>query len=451
MNRYIDPLRVRRKFFILKTGQVSDQLVDVSGKSNVNLTSLYIYIMLCYIIRNLTLFEVKGCLTGGKNHQINNGQIETGTANFELHSMMLLNETEHELYRIGKIALIESVSKSCGTLEELSIPKRVGLVSRAILAATIECRGGAFHPYTFGTPNTYDFEIERHVTQVSRARHVSCDLTSIELTLNDLIETSKSTDCNMGVFNIAFLNCTYKDLGDSGRYFVGFLGGSLRGSQTKVEPSRSLQKAKKEFIIKETTKLFLILHIRVDELTKFLTSYNLLGSLDFDEQVDYSNRQERYVSAQLFFPNIKYATPLAGRNCIEFILNIGTAKYTHSLSFYFSILMSSFATLFNIRNKRQNTTLKHKILNRLSVKFLGKTNPHINYINHSRFLSSYPKIRAIITKLDEQMLNSGLRKALTTKFPELDKILHLSNRNVEIMIRMASFHIYMPSSKVYRW
>ena len=86
--------------------------------------------------------------------------------------------SENELINIGSKLWIESISANFQSNQKHLVPISGGLDSRSILAGVLKhTEAKNIYTYTFGTPNTLDYDVGNYVAKKIGTNHKSFDLT----------------------------------------------------------------------------------------------------------------------------------------------------------------------------------------------------------------------------------------------------------------------------------
>ena len=102
------------------------------------------------------------------------------------------NISEHELIEIGSKLWKESISSNFHENQKHLVPISGGLDSRAILAGLLEyTEAKNIYTYTFGTPNTLDYDVGNYVAKKLGTDHTSFDLTEYQYNQQELENISK--------------------------------------------------------------------------------------------------------------------------------------------------------------------------------------------------------------------------------------------------------------------
>ena len=269
------------------------------------------------------------------------------------------------------------------------VPLSGGLDSRFILAYL-----GRFVPpseiftFTFGIPNSLDFEIGNLIAKEYGTNHISIDLTDEK----NLKEIKNSMDFSVGFTNmnslppISVLN-NFVNL-DESLYWSGYMGDPLFGSHWPQVGQLQFQ----DYLIKKEKN-----GIDFRGLPEFREACIDSFKREFDvdavsssvecERWDLSYRQKYYVVPQIFFKGIEYATPFLSYEMLQLAGMLGISDLNKS-RLYHSFLSES-DPLFKLPTK--------------------------TYLGDPIALSSYKKIRYKFKKFIFGR-SKGLRKKMLTNY-----------------------------------
>ncbi|TSA25904.1 hypothetical protein D4R71_04515 [bacterium] len=404
--------RVKRKFFDKKSRKVYSSVAKVPGKMELNPKTLSIFLKIGYIPGNETLFKGIQCLPSGAEIEIkcNNWKVINQFRYEDLvNKEFYMNVNEKELIKIGGDILLKAVEKLYRKNSIAIVPISGGLDSRAILAALLELTGNKnIITYTFGTPKTYDYEIGKLVADKTGVTHYSFDLTKLKYTPERLKRIAKLSDGNTDLFQPMVLTYVFDYFGNELEYWSGYLGDPIAGSHLPTNPSKNLESAKERFLVKVTKQLKIVCD-DVYPYKEFIsngTQYS--NSFNIDEQIDFANRQERYVANHLFMNGFNYKIPFLEKEWIGFMISL-PIKYRQNLYLYKKILLSAFPFLFSVpvkefgyleaKNILKSTRChaKQKMRHGLARIFPNYfTHPGINYINFSEGIRKRKDLKEII-------------------------------------------------------
>ena len=111
---------------------------------------------------------------------------------------------EYELIKIGSKLWKESICSNFDTNQKHLVPISGGLDSRAILSALLEhTEAKNIYTYTFGTPNTLDYDVGNYVSKKLGTKHTSFDLTQYNFNQKELEDISKRVNFQTILFHHA--------------------------------------------------------------------------------------------------------------------------------------------------------------------------------------------------------------------------------------------------------
>ena len=227
-----------------------------------------------------------------------------------------------DVIREGASLFREAISRSFIPGKRHLVPISGGLDSRAILSALLEHTDAQnIETYTFGTPNTLDYQIGTMVAETAGTSHTTIDLTSVSWSLDDLYETAKKQDGQTFLFHHVpakrlehFKTCII---------WSGYIGDAITGGHLKTKPSPSLDTAHTSYL-KSRSEIQSInaLYGNVNDLKIYLGGGNLPPEvLTYDEQVLFA--EVGSVTAPHVMPHgFTYQTPFINNRFMDFFLSL---------------------------------------------------------------------------------------------------------------------------------
>lgn len=256
------------------------------------------------------------------------------------------NELINESARLWR----ESIAKDFTPNRRHLVPISGGLDSRAILAALLEhVEASQIQTYTFGSPNTLDYEIGNYIAKKLGTVHTAFDLTAYDYTIDELFDIAKRIDYQTHLFHHPPVRLLDEMYGDS-LVWSGFLGDRFAGSYVQAISSKSLEEAKESFVRKNR-------YVRSCTLSASNDFYDLLeyepidiDRLSIDEQIEYPNRSAKYVAPHVLMEGYEYSTPFLYQPLIDFMLSIED-KHRKDQSLYRKMLLKTFPKEFSYKTK----------------------------------------------------------------------------------------------------
>jgi len=368
--------------------------------------------------------------------------------------------TENELIDIGIKLWKEAIQKQFNPNEKHVVPLSGGLDSRAILAALLEfTEAKNIYTYTFGTPGTLDYDIGNMVAKKVGTNHTKFPLTEHKYTIEEEIDISKRIDYQTVLFHHPpvwelvkkFSNCCI---------WSGFMGDPIAGSHIQDAPSTNIKYAKDIFKKKNR-------YVSSIDLTniKFKDSNGLISSaecnkykLTLDEQLDFENRQLKYIAPHVLMKGFKYKTPFLTSEWFNFILSVDN-KYRKDMFIYKKNLLNAFTIFFKLPTKnnyglpltadRKLVILKkmqNKIQCKLSKIGLKFPNPNINYLDFDEGIRTREDLKKIIY---ESIMD--LKKRKIVDWIDIDVIWkrHINKQvnHADALLVLASLEIHLKAGK----
>jgi hypothetical protein len=260
------------------------------------------------------------------------------------------NLTENELINIGSKLWRESISSSFKQNQKHLVPISGGLDSRAVLSALLEhTEAKNIYTYTFGTPNTLDYDIGNYMAKKLGTTHTSFDLTKYTYRQEELEDISKRIQHQAILFHHwpvwkidkEFQGCTQ---------WSGFMGDPLAGSHLSDNKSKNIEDAKEQFIKKN-------IYVNSLELAKDSNFKEFIDcscisreNLTLDEQLDFQNRQTKFIAPIVLMNGYEHKTPFLYQPWIDFMLSVPNS-FRVEQNLYKKILLSTFPKEFSYKTK----------------------------------------------------------------------------------------------------
>ena len=360
--------------------------------------------------------------------------------------------SESELIDIGSNLWKEAISSNFKNNQKHLVPISGGLDSRAILAGLLEhTETKNIYTYTFGTPNTLDYDIGNYVAKEIGTNHTSFDLTNYIYNQNELENISKRVDFQTILFHHAPV-LKVDELFSGCQTWNGFMGDPLAGSKLTNNPSTTMEEAKNKFIQKN-------IYVKSIQLSQNNNFQNLIddicidkGRLTFDEQIDFQNRQTKYISPHVLMKGYDYKLPFLYQPYIDFMLSIDN-KYRTNQNLYEKILLNSFPNEFSYKTKgnfglplgaSKNAIFMKRVQDKIFRTVGLSKGVGINYLDFNDKIRTKKDLRDVIS-----MNVLDLKKRDIIDWIDIENILnnHLSNKgnHSDALIVLASFEIHLKS------
>ncbi len=395
--------------------------------------------------QNLNSFLKLGYFLDYKNEVININLLNINKEKFQYIG-------EQELIELGSKLWKESISKNFETNQKHLVPISGGLDSRAVLAGLLEhTEAKNIYTYTFGTPNTLDYDVGSYVAKKLGTNHTSFDLTQYIYNQEELEDISKRVDFQTILFHHAPVWEVDKKFADC-QNWCGFMGDPLAGSKLTNEPSTSLELAKKQFIKKNT-------YVRSMDLTNGIDFEGLVEcdlidefSLTLDEQLDFQNRQTKYIAPHVLMRGYEYKTPFLNQSWIDFMLSIPNS-FRRDESLYRKILLNSFPKEFSYKTKTnfglplgasKNAIFAKRVVDKLLRMTKLSSGKGINYLDFNEKIRTKKDLRDVIST---NVMDLKQRNII--EWIDIEEILnnHLSNKGnyADALIVLASLEVHLKS------
>lgn len=305
--------------------------------------------------------------------------------------------SEEDLIKEGGNKLLSAMEKNFKKNSIHVVPISGGLDSRVILASILEfTESKNVYTYTFGIPNSLDFEIGNKVAQYYSTNHTGFRLDEYEFNQNELLDVSDRVNHQTVLFHnapIYRLDEQYK----GANIWSGFMGDPLAGSHLNLNSTNDLSREKQAYIENNTfVKNIDLTCVKDSEYYKYIKISNIaLEQLTLKEQIDFENRQLKYVAPHVLMDGYDYVTPFLDDDWQMFILSIDN-KYRYDQKLYNQILLDKFPKAFSIETKnnygygldvdlsrfhKASIRLKDKLAREMNYRFNIFNNKSLNYIN----------------------------------------------------------------------
>lgn len=237
--------------------------------------------------------------------------------------------------------------------KKIVVPLSGGYDSRLLLALVLECvEANNIFTYTFGTPNTYDYDIASLLASSIGTNHISIDLSVSRFTEDDIIYNNSKVKGQCLLFYSTPFSVLDGIYGKDAVYFSGFMGDPIAGS--KLSKYSSDKYTKSEWINS---------FLNVNSVTSFkfdLPVDNIVAVnnnvLSFYENIDFHNRQAKYIQPHVF-PDESYFSPFLAKDFIDLMFSL-SAEERYNCAFYYNFCHEGFPELFG-KPMKQFSGLSH--------------------------------------------------------------------------------------------
>lgn len=358
--------------------------------------------------------------------------------------------TEDELINIGSKLWRESISANFQTNQKHLVPISGGLDSRAILAGILEhTEARNIYTYTFGTPHTLDYDVGNYVAKKLGTNHTSFDLTQYTFSQKELEDISKRVDFQTILFHHAPAWEVDKKF-EGCQNWSGFMGDPLAGSKLSNEPSLLLEVAKKQFIKKNSYVFSIDLTNGVD--FEELVEADLIDEslLTLDEQLDFQNRQTKYIAPHVLMQGHEYKIPFLYQPWVDFMLSVPNSFRNDQL-LYKKILLHSFSKEFSYKTKTnfglplsasKNAIFAKRVVDKLLRMTKLSSGKGINYLDFNEKIRTKKDLKDVI---GTNVIDLKARDII--EWIDIKEILnnHLANKGnyADALIVLASLEIHI--------
>jgi len=311
-------------------------------------------------LENLNSFLTIGCYLDYKNDGI---AIDVSNIDKQKYE----NVDKKELIKIGAELWRESIFYNFQDNQQHSVPISEGLDSRAVLEGLLEyTEVKNIHTSTIGTPNALDYDIGKYVAKKIGTQHISFYLTKHTYKQNEIEDISKRIQYQAVLFHHWPVWEVDKRFNGCIQWSVYF-GETLTGNHMLATPSFTIEEARKQFIKKNS-------YAKSIDLTNGSDFSNLIecnciskDDLTLDEQLDFQNRQTKYIAPIVLMKGYDYKTPFLCQSWIDFILSVSSSlRKDQALykKYYFTVSQRNLVT-------KQKQTLDY-LLKHLKMQYLLK-------------------------------------------------------------------------------
>lgn len=362
-----------------------------------------------------------------------------------------IGKSEDELIQIGKDKLIRSIKKFIRNKEVL-LPLSGGLDSRVLLAGLMEYGSvDNISTYTFGIPGSFDFEIGNFLANRFETNHKMYSLKNYHFTEEEEMVIAERFDYQTHLF----LHPPYSKIEEdfnTVEVWSGFLGGEIGGSHVKRNPSGNLEEAL-DFFMKKNRSIGPnpIKPINKDAIKKWVKyDEKLLNTVAIDDQLDFLNRQTKYIIPHVLIKGFQYVTPFFNTEFFDFMMSLDH-KYRYRKSLYKKILLETYPKYFKLptsecQGRQLNNSRFLFYFDILKKKLLPKPtiNRSTNYFDIDDEIRKNLSLKKIIKN---KIIKINKRKIIESNLePLLEK--HLTNKNNwgMLLILLSSLEIILNDS-----
>lgn len=396
-------------------------------------------------IKNLNSFLKLGYFLDYKNKKIS-----INVSNIDKQKYQEKNE--NELIKLGSKLWQESISSNFETNQKHLVPISGGLDSRAILAGLLErTEAKNIYTYTFGTPTTLDYDVGNYIAKKLGTNHTSFDLTKYTYRQEELEDISKRVDFQTILFHHAPVWEVDKKF-EGCQNWCGFMGESLAGSKLFLNPSYNITEAKKQFINKN--KYVQSLDLTNGENFESLIDCKMIDTdlLTIDEQLDFQNRQTKYIAPHVLMEGYEYKAPFLYQRWIDFMLSVPNSFRMDQL-LYKKILLHTFPKEFSYKTKTnfglplsasKNAIFAKRVVDKLLRMTKLSSGKNINYLDFNEKIRTKKDLKDVIST---NVMDLKSRNIID--WIDIEEILnnHLGNKGnyADALIVLASLEVHLKS------
>jgi len=308
-----------------------------------------------------------------------------------------------DLLELGSDLFRESISSNFETNRKHLVPISGGLDSRAILAGLLEfTEASNICTYTFGIPDSFDYIIGNYIAEKIGTNHTIFNLNNESFFQEELEDISLRID-HQGILFHHWPVWKVDEKFGKHIHWTGLLGDPITGSKLLNQESDSVEKAKNSFIYKNSFSNKLSTKSSINHLIQLPSLDN--DSLTIDEQLDFENRQLKYIIPNVIMKNYSFKAPFLYPPLMNFMLSIDN-KYREKQSLYKNILLHLYPLPFSYKIKANyglslnaNPLLIsiNKINNKITS-FLGfSKNRNLNYLDFCESIREKPDLKELIS------------------------------------------------------
>ncbi|MEK6477769.1 asparagine synthase-related protein [Catalinimonas sp. 4WD22] len=327
---------------------------------------------------------------------------------FDVDKSRYESSSHHELVHLGSSLILSAIEKNFAYNQKHLVPISGGMDSRAILAALLQfTEAENIYTYTFGTPNTLDYDIGNEIAEHVGTKHNAFNLLKYQYTLNELLDISSRVQKQTVLFHhppIHIIDSTYPDH----IIWSGFMGDPITGSHLPTLPASSLEKAKESFIAKNIYVKSVDLREHTESYFFDLIDYYGIQDISLEETLDFLNRQTKFIAPHVLMKGYQYKLPFLDRDFVNFFLSV-PSNFRKNQSLYIDILLNKFPELFSLRTKNnlglplrasKNRILRKRISNKAKslIRHLWASPPNlnINYLDFNRAIREKTDLKLLI-------------------------------------------------------
>jgi hypothetical protein len=244
------------------------------------------------------------------------------------------------------------------------------------------------------------------------------------------------------------------------KIWSGYGGDNAAGSHMSVKVLSSEAQVKDEFINKNTFVKSINLTNTSNETMYPLISSNFIDSerLTKIEQLDFNNRQRKYIEPHVLMDGFDYKTPFLDSSWFNFILSVDN-KYRKDTYLYKEILLNAYPKLFKYpvsaylglpMNASSSSIIARKLSNKFKME-VSKVyplfvNPKTNYLDFNEGLRNKKDLKSTVYRC---IMDLKLRNIID--WIDLDDIWNKHQKkqanHADALITLASLEIHLKNGR----
>lgn len=376
--------------------------------------------------------------------------LDISTINKDRYNKMSIND----LLKLASNLFMESINKLYIQNKKHVVPISGGLDSRAILAALLEfTEASNIYTYTFGTPNTFDYEIGNKLAHIVGTKHLNLPLTEYKYNQEELLDISKRIDHQTVLFHHPPIWKLDK-LFSSFTVWSGFFGDALTGANYVIKDSIEVNKVMELFLNRNKYQDEILLTLNEINLMKYLVKdikliknkINLYEYLMLD-------RELKFAGPHVLIKGFNFKTPFLDREFVNFFLSINE-RYRKNQLLYKKMLIYKFEKLFSYPVKNNHgLSLKaprifiytKRIYNKIK-RIINNSNPYINYLDFDEKIREKKDLQEIIRENIYDLYDRHIIDWLDVRKIFEDHINKKTNYG-KALVLLSSLEIHMKAKK----
>jgi hypothetical protein len=397
-------------------------------------------------IENLNSFLDFGYFLGSKNEDYT---IDFSKTNKEKY----INFSLEELTDKGIYLWEDTIEKQFISNEKNVVPLSGGLDSRAILGTLLKfTEAKNINTYTYGTPNTLDYDIGNEIAKKFGTKHISMPLTEYTYDMDTLLDVSKRIDRKTLLFLHGPIDIIDREFGNANTY-SGAIIDVFFGRHTHINKAdnwnQAILNSFHENQYTRSIKLSNCTYNNYFNLVDYDKNYEEV--FEFEHVIDLMNRQIKFIAPHVLMKGLNYKT-LFNNDLSDFANSIPN-KYRENQILYKEMFIKAYPELFSIRTKNSNglslnasknaifiKKVQDKVLRALKLSSAKGT----NYLDFNEKIRTKKDLRDIIS-----MNVMDLKSRNIIDWIDIELILknHLSNKGdfADALIVLASLEIHLKS------